>query len=724
MADNGTNNGGGSNNNNNGNGSEELAVGVVALVISLVALLGTVAQVLQQYYASAAGFANCGENVMGEWYKTTKRIFRPTELRFEVQFEVPVIFVCLPDNKRGPVKDAPIHFVSGTEESLRNTRTLSAKEEEKQRQPTRENKVHTADNERCTWVTLLSHLHAMERTNREWVAEHYPGVIPEDRLEGEAHPELRGHSLCVAVQAKPRSWDNMPVDVKKPYAITTICHLVEIAAMLGIYWREWDRSRDRYRAEGNGFILTGTTVTDLGLMFTFQICGASSFQDSRIIPVDEAKELCCGSVSTIFRAGNDVRRLGSLNEDPRELGVLQLGSLNEIAETMVLLQCNTQTARYFRRPNSKHTHLFPVPFELMGMLAKSLHIKTTPYRTLPNPTPYHWDKNFFNLRKLLIEYQKHLTLCADSIPWMKKFLVVVGKVVVASKKNHDKEKELRASEKKLLLAKTQMLERQRLDKKASIKVLPKNVAQTTGVEKSASSWPSLQTITSKLRSRKPTAKRDEESQTPPSEIKIQIQPAPEQPKPAAANAKKPTRPGYTMELLDTLHDAVEECDTFLLQRRRALVTTVLREHFQEVLKMLNDDDEEDEPGVGTGKRADAASIRGRRAQRFEDLISASPEERQKKFMDIYFGEVLHEVKKRAASSFSKMTFYNGHEIAMTPTSPTKSPFLKPQDTLSPDVSDIESGNEEDAKEGAERMEPDAASIWCVLVLRMLCWLSA
>jgi len=360
MSDNGNGGGGGNNNNNGGNG-DEIALGWVALVVSLVALLGTVAQVLQQYYASAAGFANCGENVMGEWWKTTKRIFRPTELRFEVQFEAPVIFVCPPENMNGPVKGVPIHFVSGTDESFKNTRTLSASEEEAQRQGSRENKVHTADNERATWVTLLSQLHTMERASREWANEHYPDTIitPEMKLEDERNPELRGHTLAVALQAKNRSWDNMPTDVKKPYATTTICHLLEIAAMMGIYWKEWDRSKDRYRAEGNGFILTGTTVTDLGLMFTFQISGGSRFQENRVIPVDEVKELCCGSVSTIFRARSDVRRLGVVTEDPRDLGILQLGSMNEISETMVLMNCNTITASYFRQPDSKHTHLFP-----------------------------------------------------------------------------------------------------------------------------------------------------------------------------------------------------------------------------------------------------------------------------------------------------------------------------------------------------------------------------
>jgi len=358
MADSGSNDAG---NGGNDSDKDEVILAAVALFVSLVALVGTIAQVLQQYYASAAGFANCGENVMGEWYKTSRRIFRPTELRFEVQFDAPVIFVCPPGNTRGPVKDVPIRFVTGTDKSLDGTRTLSAPEEEKQRQSTRENKVHTADNERATWVTLLSQLHTMERASREWQEEHYPGTVPTEDMkeEGEENPELRGHSLAVAIQPKTRSWDNMPTDVKKPYATTTICHLLEIAAMMGIYWKEWDRSKDRYRAEGNGYILTGTTVTDLGLMFTFQISGGSRFQENRVIPVDEATESGCGPVSTTFRPGSDVRRLGVVNEDPRDLGILQLGSMNEISETMVLMNCNTLTASYFRQKDSKHTHLFP-----------------------------------------------------------------------------------------------------------------------------------------------------------------------------------------------------------------------------------------------------------------------------------------------------------------------------------------------------------------------------
>lgn len=357
---------------------DELPLTATALVIALIALVGTLAQVVHQYYAaSAAGFTNCGESVMGKWAENTKRLFRLKELRFEVQFEAPVIFVSPPTNKNGPVKNVAIHYVDGSEVSLKATRSLPAKEEEALR---RENKVHTADNERATWVTLLSALHFMERASWEWRQEHYPSTIaaPKPKVTATStatstdepkpagtspsptpNPHLNDHTLAIAVQVKQRSWDSMPAVVKKPYATTTICHMLEIAAMLGIYWKEFDRSKDRYRAEGNGYLLTGTQITDLGLMFTFQVSGGSRFQENRVIPVDEVKELCCGMVSTFFRADQDTRRLGVLNEDPRDLGILHLGSMNELAETMVLIDCNTITASYFRRHDTKHGHLFP-----------------------------------------------------------------------------------------------------------------------------------------------------------------------------------------------------------------------------------------------------------------------------------------------------------------------------------------------------------------------------
>ena len=86
----------------------EVIVALVALIISLVALAATFMQVLQQYYASAAGYAQCNEKVMGKWALTKTLRFSWDELRFEVEFEAPVMFVSPPDNKNGPIIDAQI----------------------------------------------------------------------------------------------------------------------------------------------------------------------------------------------------------------------------------------------------------------------------------------------------------------------------------------------------------------------------------------------------------------------------------------------------------------------------------------------------------------------------------------------------------------------------------------------------------------------------------------
>ncbi len=57
---------------------------------------------------------------------------------------------------------------------------------------------------------------------------------------------------------------------------------------------------------------------------------------------------------------SDTSRLNVLNEDPLDLlSVLQLGNMDDIAETPVLLGCITNTANHFRSDKKKHSHLFP-----------------------------------------------------------------------------------------------------------------------------------------------------------------------------------------------------------------------------------------------------------------------------------------------------------------------------------------------------------------------------
>lgn len=356
-----------------GTGNDEVIVAAVALIISVVALSATFMQVLQQYYSSARGYSNVNDKVMGDWAKSKSRRFSWEELRFEVQFDAPVIFVSPPTNKNGPVPDSPIYFLDGTQKSLDETWTTSdmdLRREYKMRSA--KERIHTADNERASWFILLYAVQRMEAKSREWQQEEFKALQEECKALGppgsepsviyglpRAAPTLVDHhTLTVALQRKRKSWDTMPPTITKPYATTTMCHLIEMMAALGVYWKEFDRKRDRYWAEGNGFMVLGERISDLGLMFSFQVYGQGQFEKNRVIPVDEIKELCFGYVPTIYREKLDQRRLKPPSDEPRNLSSLQMGSIREIGETLTLLGCNNYTVRYLL-DGKRTSHLFP-----------------------------------------------------------------------------------------------------------------------------------------------------------------------------------------------------------------------------------------------------------------------------------------------------------------------------------------------------------------------------
>lgn len=350
------------------------AVSLVALVVSVVALIGAILQLLQQYASSAEGYSNCGEAVMGEWALARQRKFRYSELRFEVQFEAPVIFMCPPTNNRGPLgkKDEPypLWHVRGTPESEQDSRTPSAETEERSQGSANPSKrmnrsVRTADNERANWFILLQALHAMERDGLSWqqhkLLEEKASLGP--KRGSDLPVEVAGwekHTVVAALQPKRKSWDTMPSEVRKPYATSTISHVVEMAAVLGLRWRELDRSYHRYHAEGNGFLLTGGVVDDLGIMFHFQTYGEHKFEKQRVIPNDLIKFLAFGIVPTIHRpTGPNGKKVAYDDEDPKNTGVLQLGSTAELVESLTYYGCNSKTANYFRDDKKKQAHLFP-----------------------------------------------------------------------------------------------------------------------------------------------------------------------------------------------------------------------------------------------------------------------------------------------------------------------------------------------------------------------------
>ena len=349
----------------------EIIVAAAALVVSVIAFAATFLQCLQQYLASARGYAQCNDKVIGQWATTKKRHFSFEELRFEVEFDAPVIFVCPPKNKNAPVPDTPMYKLDGTDESLSKTwTTINLNSRKDYAAKTAKEKIHTADDERASWFMLLSAIQLMERESREWHEAEFgynedepPKTIFAQHNLRDRPPELEdSHTLVVALQRKRRSWITMPPSISRPYATTTMCHLVEMMAVLGVYWKEFNRMNDRYRAEGNGFMVLGERVSDLGLMFSFQVNGLGRFGRNRVIPVDEVKELCFGWVPTIYRSQKDKRRL-EVPIDLMDLSSLQMGSWREIAETLIMIGCNNNAVKSYLEEGRRTSHLFPCKFK-------------------------------------------------------------------------------------------------------------------------------------------------------------------------------------------------------------------------------------------------------------------------------------------------------------------------------------------------------------------------
>jgi len=270
--------------------------GLIALVVSLVALLTTVLQVLQQYFSSADGYRRCAESVMGLWAKNTHRKLRMYEFRVEVVFETPVIFMAHHENRRGPILGRDIHYIDGTPESYRNTRVLPSSDQKKVDEQISA-RVRTADDERASWVTLLSALQREEEDSRAW--DEAQRLVAPPSGSGNL-PKQPKYQLVVGLQSKTRSWDFMPAAITRPYATSAICHLVEMAAMLGMYWKVFDQTIWNLRAEGNGLILTSTPVHGLGVMVVFSITGKSRYEDNRVIPHMKVKDLAFGTVPNVF----------------------------------------------------------------------------------------------------------------------------------------------------------------------------------------------------------------------------------------------------------------------------------------------------------------------------------------------------------------------------------------------------------------------------------------
>jgi hypothetical protein len=134
-------------------------------------------------------------------------------------------------------------------------------------------------------------------------------------------------------------------------------------AMLGMYWKVFDQIVWNLRAEGNGFILTSTTVHGLGVMVVFATTGKSRFTDNRVIPAEKVKELAFGTVPNIF----DNELYLDREKDAQSLELV-FGTKEEVEATLESLGCQAETLRKYSKD---HKHIFSGRHNQSPSLTKS-----------------------------------------------------------------------------------------------------------------------------------------------------------------------------------------------------------------------------------------------------------------------------------------------------------------------------------------------------------------
>jgi hypothetical protein len=328
--------------------STDTDLAVIALVVSLVALVTTVGQLLQQYFATADGYRRCHKSVMGEYGRKTRLHWRWREFRFETIYTTPEIFlvgsgspsrigqVLLTDSKDSREKSlvpddaAELDELFPEHSQMAQFRSDLGRISEKKASKSKKQNM-TYRGEQASWVPFLHWVHQKsgESLNSEEKFRDPEGLPPAQRR-------------LPAVIFRQRSWDFHPPDVVRPLAKTTLSDIAVIARRMGMKWKEFRPSDGILRAEGHSQTITSTTVRSLGIVLQYAYTG----QGRRLLmsQFNLQKKLVPGSILPEFeeiyipRASADRLGCGVLRTEPL-LGLpdLTISTQKEIVKALSIL---------------------------------------------------------------------------------------------------------------------------------------------------------------------------------------------------------------------------------------------------------------------------------------------------------------------------------------------------------------------------------------------------
>ncbi|PMD34405.1 hypothetical protein L207DRAFT_638901 [Hyaloscypha variabilis F] len=256
---------------------------LTALIISLVALVATFAQLLQQYFATADGYRQCLPEVMGkEWGSKTRKRMRWGELRYETIYYVPSLSVdsmSSADTKLTRTDTYPFS-IKWSDVDLSRKYILAAEEKTNaQLQEEDRRELTEGSGEKVCWVALLKRLRiAQGDTKKVFDA----AAVRKIQGEGSAQMEQSSSTpVDVRMRILRRSWDFMPAEIVRPLCMSTISDIAVIAIRLDMTWKEFNPTSGTLLADGSGQLITSRVVRSLGLCLEYTKTDRLVHTDSR-----------------------------------------------------------------------------------------------------------------------------------------------------------------------------------------------------------------------------------------------------------------------------------------------------------------------------------------------------------------------------------------------------------------------------------------------------------
>ncbi|KAF1956326.1 hypothetical protein CC80DRAFT_535663 [Byssothecium circinans] len=321
----------------------EVNVAIVALIISVIALIVTSNQLLAQVLSSAEGYRRCSESVIGVWHRLRNRKWRWSEFRFETLYVTPQIVLVTPrEFQEYAEQHREVYAINSPrlakEECAELDRTVhqeyrhhGRKKNKPQstrpsavsshvngdvekdaaspkRQPNRKFQRSIVESDNIvSWLRLLQELHRLSVTywpedcpsctapnhiknDTEITKTNWDAVYDEETWIDEVPTMAR---TDIAVIYRVWSWDLMPPDMIRPLAVVSVCDIILLAVRLGIHWRIIEPELGKMQANGNGYTISAIDVRGLGLVLRFTASGPHLYYP-RLIPSRAVDKMVLG----------------------------------------------------------------------------------------------------------------------------------------------------------------------------------------------------------------------------------------------------------------------------------------------------------------------------------------------------------------------------------------------------------------------------------------------